>query len=120
MGKTALRGHTAAEQSGRAGLSGQRGPGAGSVVGIVELQSRKPGDRDCVSWSDLHMREWEENHGQVIGGCGGEARMWVGPRHGGEERGVGEGLPRSVRVGLCGWECRLGKELGLLCSPQKG
>ena len=71
MGKTALRGHTAAEQSGRAGLSGQRGPGAGSVVGIVELQSRKPGDRDCVSWSDQHMREWEENHGQVIGGVRG-------------------------------------------------
>ena len=71
MGKTALRGHTAAEQSGRAGLSGQRGPGAGSVVGTVELQSRKPGDRDRVSWFDLHMREWEENHGQVIGGCGG-------------------------------------------------
>lgn len=44
----------------------------------------------------------------------GEARMWVGPHHGGEERVVGEGLPSSVWVGLCGWEFRLGKELGLL------
>lgn len=49
----------------------------------------------------------------------GEARMWVGPQRGGEERGVGEGLPSSVPVGLCGWECRLGKELGLLCSPSR-
>lgn len=44
MGKTPVWGHTAAKQSGRVGLSGQRGPGAGSVVGSVELQSRKPGD----------------------------------------------------------------------------
>ena len=55
----------------------------------------------------------------VEGGGGGEARMWVGPRHEGEERGVGEGLPSSVLVGLCGWECRLGRELGLLCSPPR-
>ena len=70
MGKTPVWGHTAAEQSGRGGLSGQWRPGARSVVGSVELQSRKPGDRDCVSWSDLHMLGWEENHGQVSGGWG--------------------------------------------------
>lgn len=83
MGKTPVWGHTAAKQRGRAGLSGQRGPGAGSVVGSVELQSRKPGDRTHVSWSDLHMLGWEENHGQVSGGQGagggpdvGRASAW--------------------------------------------
>ena len=51
---------------------------------------------------------------------GGGARMWVGPLHEGEERGVCEGLPSSVPVGLCGWQCRLGRELGLLRSlPRK-
>lgn len=71
MGKTALRGHTAAEQSGGAGLSGQRGPGAGSVVGTVELQSRKPGDRDHVPGLTCTCWNGRKTMSRSSGGAGG-------------------------------------------------